>query len=215
MSKTVRSTIVSLLFATAAGGLLLASLRFPLWQMRMTSPQYQDQETLRVNVYAGAMHGDLNEIHVLNKYIGVTAPTDLPQFRWMPPALIAGAALGVLLALLPLGARRGSQALVAMAVAVAVLGAAALAQFQMYRIGHERNPRAALRGVKDFTPPILGTVKIENFTVSAWPGVGSWLIAGAIVLYICGAVGRPKGWIGGRWHEHAPAKHRNEHVISA
>ncbi len=213
MNRAVRSILVSVLFATGAGALLLASQKMPLWRMRMESPQYQGKEALRVDVYPGAMRGDLNEIHTLNRYIGVSVPLDLPQFRWLPPALWTAAGIGLLAALLPLGPRRRSQALVAMAVAVTLIAAAVLAQAQMYRIGHERNPHAPLRGVKNFTPPIIGTVKIENFTVHARLGAGAWVIGTAILLYIGGAMGRPRHCVCGHGREDEAAAKPKEATL--
>src|SRR6185312_1386628 len=64
-----RKFIFAVATALIAGGLLVASLRLPLWHMRMEAPQYKDQEALKVFVLPGSLHGDLNEIKVLNKYI--------------------------------------------------------------------------------------------------------------------------------------------------
>ena len=48
------------------------------------------------------MRGDLREISVLNKYIGVRIPEHLPQLRWLPVALLAAARLwGWLFSLCP------------------------------------------------------------------------------------------------------------------
>ena len=41
-----------------------------------------------------------------------------------------------------------------------------------------------LVGVKDFTPPFLGTSKIAQFTVSSRFGLGAWLIGGALALQL-------------------------------
>ena len=91
----MKTLAFSILLTTAAGALLLASLKQPLWQMRMEAPQYQNEEALKVRVYPQGMHGDLGEINVLNQYIGVHVPATLPQFNWLPGALIAAAVAGV------------------------------------------------------------------------------------------------------------------------
>lgn len=183
MSKTPRLSPPALLLALLASGLLAASLNFPLWHIRMASPQYQGPEALRVEVLPGSMRGDLNEIRVLNRYIGVTVPDRLPQTRWLPPTLVLGAVLGVLAALLPLRARRFAGVGVAAGLALAMIGAVGQARWQMYHIGHDRNPHAALRGVSDFTPPLLGRLKLANFELQSGLGLGSFFIAGAIALY--------------------------------
>jgi hypothetical protein len=65
-------------------------------------------------------------------------------------------------------------------LATAMLFAAGQAQWQMYRIGHERDPHPILKGVKDFTPPLLGTRKLAQFKLSSTLGVGSLCVFGAI-----------------------------------
>ncbi len=168
----------------AAGGLLTASLKSPVWHLRMEAPQYQGSEALRVHVYPGSMRGDLREIGVLNKYIGVRVPENLPQLRWLPVALLAAAALGVIALALPRGLRSPTLFSTATLLSVALLIAAAMAQRQMYRIGHDRDSHAALKGVPSFTPPILGRVKVANFEITTGLGGGALLIAAGVLFHV-------------------------------
>jgi hypothetical protein len=170
--------------ATAASILLLVSLRLPLWQMRLEAPQYRDQEALRVAVHPNALRGDLRELSVLDRYIGVHIPATLPQFRWLPGVLAAGASLGFLAGFLHGAIRTGALTLVSCALAVALTLAAGQALSQMHDIGHKRDQKTVLAGVHDFTPPFLGTRKIAQFTVSSQFGLGAWLIGGALVLQV-------------------------------
>ena len=59
-----------------------------------------------------------------------------------------------------------------------------MTQWQMHRIGHERDPHPPLTGVANFTPPILGRVKVANFTITTGLGTGTWLIGAGILLEI-------------------------------
>ena len=179
-----RSRIVSFSLVVIAAGLLLASLKLPLWQMRMEAPQYRDEEALKIAVHPNALRGDLRELTVLESYIGVHIPPTLPQFKWLPGTLIAGAILGLVAGLLPLAIRR--RALIVLVVALAaVFGVAAVqAVNQMHDIGHHRDQHTPLVGVKDFTPPFLGTTKIAQFEVSSRFGWGAWLIGVALTLQL-------------------------------
>src|SRR5437588_7972697 len=105
-SDFTRSRIVSDSLAAIAAGLLLFSLKLPLWQMRLEAPQYRDQEALKIAVHPNALRGDIRELSVLDRYIGVPIPPTLPQFRWMPWLLIAGAMLGAAASLARLSIRR-------------------------------------------------------------------------------------------------------------
>jgi hypothetical protein len=148
----------------------------------MEAPQYRDQEALRVNVFAGAMQGDLREISVLNQYIGVHIPATLPQSRWLPTALLAGAALGILASIFPAKIRRVSMVVVSLCVAATVGFAVFQAKGQMHDIGHKRDAHTKLARVQDFDPPFLGTAKIAQFTVTSWLGAGAYLIGAAVAL---------------------------------
>jgi copper chaperone NosL len=181
MSKAKR-TIAAITLAAVAAGFLVASLKLPLWHLRMEAPQYREEEALRVNVFAGSMNGDLGEINVLNQYIGVHVPEVLPQSRWLPSVLGGAAVLGILASLLPGTKRRIALGVVTVALAGAVTFAVFQAKQQMYDIGHKRDAHTKMARVRDFNPPFLGTAKIAQFTVSSWLGTGAYMIGGAILL---------------------------------
>jgi len=172
------------LLAILASVLLLVSLKLPLWQMRLEAPQYRDQEALHIAVHPNSLRGDLGELSVLDRYIGVHIPPTLPQFKWLPVLLISGAVLGFVASLLRFPARRRALTFVSCAMAAGLALAAVQAMFQIRDIGHRRDQKTVLAGVKDFTPPFLGTSKIAQFTVSSRFGFGSWLIGGAMILQL-------------------------------
>jgi len=60
-------------------------------------------------------------------------------------------------------------------------------QARLYRVGHERNPNAPIRAVRDFTPPLVGPVKVGNFTVWSFPHAGAALLLTASMLSLVGA----------------------------
>ena len=194
MSRSARFSFISMACALVAAALLVSSLKFPLWHLKMESPQYQGSEALRVQIYPSSMRGDLREISVLNKYIGVRIPENLPQLRWLPVALLAAATLGLMVLALPRGAHARAWFTIAMLLSVAMLVSAAMAQWQMRRIGHERDPHAALVGVGNFTPPILGRVKVANFEITTGLGAGALLIGVGILLQVgAGFASRRRG----------------------
>lgn len=185
MSRSNR--VVSFSLVVIAAALLLVSLKLPLWQMRMEAPQYRDEEALKIAVHPNAFRGDMRELTVLEHYIGVHIPPTLPQFRWLPGTLIAGAILGLIAVLLPLVIRRRALIVVVVSLVAALAVAAAQAMIQMHDIGHNRDQRTVLVGVKDFTPPFLGTTKIAQFEVSSRFGLGAWLIGAALALQLAAA----------------------------
>jgi hypothetical protein len=177
----------SFALALVSSILLVLSVRLPLWQMRLEAPQYRDEEALRVAVYPGKYGGDMREISVLDQYIGVHVPATLPQFKWLPFALMAAAALGFVAVLLKRSVKAPALIGVAGALTTALVIAAVQAQFQIHDIGHKRDHKTILVGIHDFTPPFLGTSKIAQFTVSSKFGSGAWLIGSALVLQLAAA----------------------------
>jgi hypothetical protein len=173
--------------AMAAALLLSTSLKLPLWGLRMEAPQYREEEALKVAVYPNAIRGDLNEIRVLNQYIGVHIPDQLPQLQWMPWALMAAAAAGLAATLLPAAVRSHAFAAIPVLLSLALGVAAAQAQQQMYEIGHQRDQKTKLVGVKDFTTPLLGTTRIAQFEVASRFGAGAYLVGIAVALQLAAA----------------------------
>jgi copper chaperone NosL len=185
--------VFPIVLAILASALLLVSLKMPLWQMRLEAPQYRDEEALRVAVHPNSMRGDLRELSVLNQYIGVHVPPTLPQFKWLPALLIAGAVGGFAGSLMGKKTRRVCLILVSGALVSGLAVAAIQAMRQIHDIGHKRDQKTVLVGMKDFTPPFLGTAKIAQFTVSSQFGLGAWLIGGALTLQLGAAwISRPR-----------------------
>jgi len=164
--------------------LLLTSLRLPLWRMHLEAPQYRDREALNIAVHPDRFQGDLKELTVLDQYVGVHVPASLPQFKWLPALLAAVAGLGVVAAFLNGARRRRGLVVLACVLATGLAVAAAQATTQIRDIGHKRDSKTVLAGIKDFTPPFLGTTKIAQFTVSSRFGTGAWLIGAGLLLQL-------------------------------
>jgi hypothetical protein len=59
-------------------------------------------------------------------------------------------------------------------------------QARLYQVGHDRDPNAPIRAVHNFTPPLVGPVKVGNFTVWSFPHVGAVMLLAATALSIAG-----------------------------
>ena len=181
-SARLRPSVVYL----AAAVLTATALAVPLWGFAMSAPQYPD-ETLHLRVARAGIVGDVQEVETLQQYIGVRFPTDLPELTWAVRAIVGlAAALG--LAAFAGNGRVGRLSRAACAVALVgfVVASAVALQSRLYRVGHERDPRAPIRAVRDFTPPLVGPVQVGNFTVWSFPHVGAALLVSAAVLSIVG-----------------------------
>jgi hypothetical protein len=176
--------------------LTAAALTVPLWGFAMSAPQYPD-ETLHLQVVRTGIVGDVHEVETLQHYIGVRFPTVLPELVWATRGI---AALGGLLLLAPLFGRgtlgRAYRAVCAAAFVAFLAGSAAAVQLRLYRVGHERDANAPIRAVHDFTPPLVGPVKVGNFTVWSFPHLGAVMLLVAAGISVAGTRHRTPGSTG-------------------
>jgi hypothetical protein len=162
---------------------LLASLFMPYWLMTLKAPQYP--KGLHVRAYLDRLEGDVAEIDSLNHYIGMRPLGEAAQFE-RTMAIAATVALVLLIEGAMLIHNRWAALLALPAVLFPALFLADL-YYWMNRFGHELNPRAPLStSIKPFTPPILGTGKVGQFSTIASAGPGLWLAATAAVLVLIG-----------------------------
>jgi hypothetical protein len=170
----------------AAAGLAAATLVLPLWGFAMSAPQYPG-ETLHLQVARTGIVGDVHEVSTLQQYIGVRFPTSLPELDWARRSIGAVAVLLLTAAFAGRGLfGRIYRGLCAAALVVLIVASAVAVQTRLYHVGHDRDPNAPIRAVRSFTPPIVGPVKVGNFTVWSFPHFGAVLLLAAAGLSIAG-----------------------------
>jgi len=156
---------------------LVLTFTAPLWRISLAAPQYPRGLVLDIYSYKveggnGGQH--LKEINNLNHYIGMHAISraELSDLDWMPFAL---GALGLLA--LRCAAVGNVRALVDVTVLTGYIGAFAMGRFayRMYVYGHNLDPNAPFK-VPPFTPPLIGSKQLANFTTTSMPQLGSvWI----------------------------------------
>lgn len=183
-SLTLKSRIVILLAVLV----LLPALFFPLWRMSFYSNQYLDG--LKLTIYAYQLEGaktaardDLREINALNHYIGMRPllESEFSEFIWLPFA-IGGL---MILALRAMVMGKMSK-LVDVFVLFTWFGLYSFWSFyhRMYTYGHNLDPQAPIK-VEPFTPPLLGTEVVGNFTVYSYPDIASFALIGyGLLLFV-------------------------------
>jgi hypothetical protein len=159
--------------------LLVATFFAPLWRIEMTAPQYRNG--LSIDIYAHTIVGghdgaDIAEINVLNHYIGMHKldRKELSDLDWIPFALGALALLTLRVA--SVGNVRASLELMVVTVYFATCSMARFV-YRFYVFVHKLSPDAPIK-VEGFTPAIIGTKQIANFSTSSMPALGTAAVAG-------------------------------------
>jgi hypothetical protein len=166
---------------------LVLTFTAPLWRIELHAPQYPAGLTLDIwafTVEGGNKGQHLSEINTLNHYIGMHKidRAELSDLDWIPFAL--GAIAFMTLRCAAIGKVRD---LVDVVVVVGYVTAFALGRYayKMYVFGHNLNPEAPVK-VAPFTPPLLGTKQIANFTSTSLPQLGTMWVGifatGAAIL---------------------------------
>ena len=171
-----RARLIRVLAAVCAAALVALSAQLPLWRMTMRAPQYP--RGLHLQAYGSALGGDVNEINILNHYIGMP-PIEAPALETqLFPFGIAALVLVCLLSPIHAWLRR----LAIAATAATPIMILADLQWRLYAFGHSLNPKAPIR-LEPFTPLVIGETAMGNFIST---GMVSWgvgcLIAAAIML---------------------------------
>ncbi|TFH30790.1 MAG: hypothetical protein E4H00_04540 [Myxococcales bacterium] len=150
------------------------SFTAPMWFINMKAPQYP--EGLDLYIYSYKVEGgndgnDLQEINVLNHYIGM-APLDRTAFSdldWIPFLFAAMIIFALRTAVI---GKVGSMVdLLVMTTYAGIFGFGRL-YYKLYTFGHNLDSRAPVT-VDPFTPVMIGKKQIANFLTEAGPGLGT------------------------------------------
>jgi hypothetical protein len=152
----------------------------PLWTLEMVAPQYP--AGLELRIYPYTVEGDIQEVNTLNHYIGM-APIDraaLSDLDWLPFAI--GVAALLVLRVAAIGDLRALVDFVALFTYFGLFSFARFA-YTLYVFGHNLNPDAPF-DVEPFTPVVLGTGQVANFTITSLPAAGAWALSAVGVVLV-------------------------------
>ncbi len=170
---------LSTILLITAAALLVTSTFFPYWRMRLNAPQYPNG--LFVTVHVNHMTGDVAEIDGLNHYIGMSPLEEAAQLeRSLAPIALVVIVLMIVGVAFIHSKWFATFAIPAMAFPVLFL---ADMWIWLWYYGNHLDPTAPLSSaIKPFTPMILGTGHVGQFSTTAWLLPGWYLTALAAIL---------------------------------
>lgn len=164
-----------------AAMMLLVSIFMPFWNMALNAPQYPGG--LHVVGYVNRITGDVHEIDELNHYIGMRKLDEAAQLEKSLSIMMI-----VALSLLVVGAvfiHNRWAALLTLPALTFPAGFLLDLHLWLSYFGNNLDPTAPLsNAIKPFTPPVLGTGTVGQFTTVATPGPGLILATVASVVIL-------------------------------
>ena len=193
-----RDLVIRIVVGVAAAVLIVLAWKAPIWRSSLDAPQYPGG--LALVAYGDRVEGDTREISALNHYVGMKSfdIADFPEMKLWTPTIFA--ALGAVVVSVIYGKRWPGRA-ARIAIWLIPIGILLVIQFRLYQYGHDlvTDPRPALK-LDPFTPKVIGSTEVLNFTNRALPGLSILLLLGAAALLsfgpaVPGAVGRLGRWL--------------------
>jgi hypothetical protein len=176
--------VVKIAFGVAAAVLVVLAARLPVWQARLDVLQYPNRQ-LVLTAYGDRLTGDVDEIKILNHYVGLEMFDMSELFEtslWIPALVVALVCVGLATFVRPGWWRRGAIAV----LWVIPVGVLADVQLRLYQLGHSMDPAAPIT-TDPFVPWVAGKVRVaSNVTTTAWPGEALWCLFGAAALVTFG-----------------------------
>jgi copper chaperone NosL len=179
------------LLVLLASVLLLGVFVFPLWNVRLTAPQYPEGlgMHIRINTVEGATENDLDNINNLNHYIGMKRieADAIPELRIMPWIVVGIVLTGLATAVF--ARRRMLYGWTAGFVAIAVIGLIDFWKWE-YDYGHHLDGEHAIIKIPgmSYQPPLIGAKQLLNFRATSWPSVGGLLAGAAMALAVAAVI---------------------------
>lgn len=204
---TKSDRIVRIVFGAVAAVLVVLALSLPVWQARLDVLQYPNRQ-LVLTAYGDRLEGDIDEITILNHYVGLEMFDMSELFEtalWIPAVVLALACVVVASLVRPGWWRRGALAI----LWLIPIGVLVDVQFRLYELGHSMDPAAPI-DTDPFVPWVVGKVRVaSNVTTTAWPGEALWCLFGAAALMTFGPMywGFVKEFVtAGKTDDGAPSK---------
>lgn len=167
-----------------AGTLMVTLFFWPMWNITLLAPQYPDGVHMHIyiNKIGGANPGTLQNINILNHYIGMKeiTPESIPELKYMPPIVIFFIVTAFIVAYLDKKWMYWTWIL--SLILILTIG---MYDFYLweYDYGHNLDPKAIMKFEgESFQPPLIGRKEIINFTAISMPHISGAFLGISVLL---------------------------------
>ncbi len=169
---------VTVALAVVGAATMGAAYFLPWWNFHLVSPQYA--KGLNLVVSLKGISGDVDEIDIINHYIGMAHLTEgAPLERAYGGYAVALLGVMVITGILAAGRKIGW---VAMAMGIGLpIWFIADTMYWLYTFGHDLDPKAPVH-ITPFTPTMFGSGKVGQFLTTAAPTEGFYVALVGVVL---------------------------------
>ncbi len=161
-----------------AGILMMTLFIWPMWKITLLAPQYPDgvQMHIHINKIGGSTPGTLQNVNILNHYIGMKKilPESIPELKYMPPIVIFFILTAFLIAWLDKKWMYWTWT-----ISLIIILSIGLYDFYLweYDYGHSLDPKAPMKFEgESFQPPLIGRKEIINFTAISMPHIAGYFL---------------------------------------
>lgn len=167
-----------------AGLLLLVLFVLPMWKITLIAPQYPQgvEMHIYINKIGGSEPGTLQNINILNHYIGMKSiePDSINELVYFPYIVIGFCLTAIFVALID------KKQLYMIWLIIFVL-ALCLAMYDFYLweydYGHNLANNAPMKfDIESFQPPLIGNKDLLNFVAKSYPHIGGYAIMISVIL---------------------------------
>lgn len=160
----------------------IGSIMLPFWVLSFNAPIF-GQKWLSITVYGyGMVEGPLDQINIANHYVGLSEinPNEMLELKLLPFLFIILTALIILNIF-----KKLSFKLMMYIYILSLVFMIVYFQFWLYKFGHQINSNAPIP-IEPFTPYVMGSYSVANFSAVAYFHAGFWLLMLVLVLVFYG-----------------------------
>ena len=177
------------IFLLLAGILMAGLFIWPMWNITLLAPQYPDGVHMHIyiNKIGGATKGTLQNVNILNHYIGMKeiTPESIPELKYMPYIVVFFMVTALIGAIID--KKWFYWTWIVLLLLTLALG---LYDFYLweYDYGHNLDPKAPMKFEgESFQPPLIGKKVIINFTAISLPHISGYMLGVSTLLGLAAA----------------------------